>query len=146
MKTIKCTTRKSLLSAIVALLAASPLCAFAKENNDDHITVWGTGKASREFIYVENAAEGILLATEKYNKSDPVNLGSDLEISIKDLAELIAKFAGFKGRITWDTSKPDGQPRRRLDTTRAEKEFGFKVKIDFEEGLKKTVDWYRRSR
>lgn len=118
----------------------------AIEEGREEVVVWGTGKPTRGFLYVEDAAEGILLAAEKYNKSDPVNLGSDLEISIKDLAELIAKFAGFKGRITWDTSKPDGQPRRRLDTTRAEKEFGFKVKIDFEEGLKKTVDWYKRSR
>jgi len=107
------------------------------------ITVWGTGKPTREFLYVEDAAEGILLATEKYNKSDPVNLGAGFEISIKDLVELIAKLTGFKGKIIWDTSKPDGQPRRCLDTSKAEKEFGFKAKMDFEEGLKKTIDWYR---
>jgi len=107
------------------------------------ITVWGTGKPTREFLYVEDAAEGILLATEKYNKSDPLNLGAGFEISIKDLVELIAKLTGFKGKIVWDTSKPDGQPRRCLDTSKAEKEFGFKAKMDFEEGLKKTIDWYR---
>jgi len=92
---------------------------------------------------VEDAAEGILLATEKYNKSDPVNLGTDLEITIKDLAELIAKLTGFKGKIKWDTSKPDGQPRRKLNTSRAEREFGFKAKMNFEEGLKRTIKWYK---
>jgi GDP-L-fucose synthase len=107
------------------------------------VVCWGTGKPTRGFLYVEDAAEGILLATEKYNKSEPVNLGSDLEISIKDLAELIAKFCGFKGKIMWDSSKPDGQPRRKLDTSRAEREFDFKSKIDFEEGLKRTIEWYR---
>ena len=86
-----------------------------------------------------------MLATEKYNKSDPVNLGTDLEISIKDLAELIAKLTGFKGKIIWDKSKPDGQPRRRFDTTKAEKRFGFRSKMDFEEGLKRTIDWYKRN-
>ncbi len=106
------------------------------------ITVWGTGKPIREFLYVEDATEGILLATEKYNKSDPVNLGAGFEISIKDLVELIARLTGFKGKIIWDTSKPDGQPRRCLDTSKAEKEFGFKAKVPFEEGLKKTIDWY----
>jgi len=109
------------------------------------ITVWGTGKPTREFLYVEDAAEGILLATEKYDKSDPVNLGAGFEISIKDLVELIAKLTGFKGKIIWDTSKPDGQPRRCLDTSKAEKEFGFKAKTDFEEGLRKTIDWYRKN-
>lgn len=115
----------------------------AKDRGEDEVVVWGTGKPTRRFLYVEDAAEGILLATEKYNKSDPVNLGTDLEISIKDLAELIAKLAGFKGKIRWDTSKPDGQPRRRLDTSRAYWEFGFKAKIDFVEGTKKTIEWYR---
>ena len=109
------------------------------------ITAWGTGKPTREFLYVEDAAEGILLATEKYNKSDPVNLGAGFEISIKDLVELIAKLTGFKGKIIWDTSKPDGQPRRCLDTSRAEKEFEFKAKMDFEKGLKKTIKWYRKN-
>lgn len=107
------------------------------------ITAWGTGKPTREFLYVEDAAEGILLAAERYNKPDPVNLGAGFEISIKDLVELIAKLTGFKGEIIWDTSKPDGQPRRMLDTSRAEKEFGFKAKTSLEEGLKKTIEWYR---
>jgi len=106
------------------------------------ITIWGTGKATREFLYVEDAAEGILLATEKYNKPDPVNLGAGFEISIKDLVELIAKLTGFKGEIIWDTSKPDGQPRRMLDTSKAEKEFGFKANTSFSEGLRRTIDWY----
>jgi len=116
----------------------------AKDRDEDEVVCWGTGKPTRGFLYVEDAAEGILLATEKYNKSDSINLGSDLEITIKDLAELIAKLAGFKGKIKWDTSKPDGQPRRRLDTTRAEREFGFKAKMDFEEGLKRTIEWYKK--
>ena len=118
-------------------------CFDAIKNDEREIVVWGTGKATREFLYVEDAAEGILLATEKYNKSDPINLGAGFEISIKDLAELIAKLTGFKGKIVWDTSKPDGQPRRMLDTSKAEKEFGFKAKTGFEEGLKKTIEWYR---
>jgi GDP-L-fucose synthase len=118
-------------------------CINAITNNDSQITVWGTGKATREFLYVEDAAEGILLATERYNKPDPVNLGAGFEISIKDLVELIARLTGFKGKIIWDTSKPDGQPRRMLDTTRAFKEFGFKAKTPFEVGLRKTIEWYR---
>ncbi|HCJ65801.1 MAG TPA: GDP-fucose synthetase [Elusimicrobia bacterium] len=109
------------------------------------IIVWGTGKPTREFLYVEDAAEGIILATEKYNKPGPVNLGAGFEISIKDLVDLIAKLTGFKGEIVWDTSKPDGQPRRCLDTTKAEKEFGFKAKTKFEEGLKKTIKWYKEN-
>jgi len=120
-------------------------CIDAINNNDNQIIVWGTGKASREFLYVEDAAEGILLATEKYNKSEPVNLGAGFEISIKDLVKLIAKLTGFKGKIIWDTSKPDGQPRRMLDTSKAEKEFGFKAKTPFEEGLRKTIEWYRKN-
>jgi len=115
----------------------------AAEEGKDEVVCWGTGKPTRGFLYVEDAAEGILLATKKYNKSDPINLGTDLEISIKDLAELIAKLCEFKGKIKWDTSKPDGQPRRKLDTTRAKQEFDFKAKIDFEEGLKKTIEWYK---
>jgi GDP-L-fucose synthase len=110
------------------------------------ITVWGTGKASREFLYVEDAAEAICLATEKYNKPDPVNIGAGFEITIKDLIELIAKLTGFKGEIVWDTSKPDGQPRRMLDTSKAEKEFGFKAKTGFEEGLRKAIEWYVKNR
>jgi GDP-L-fucose synthase len=106
------------------------------------ISVWGRGKATREFLYVEDAAEGILLATERYNKPDPINLGAGFEISIKDLVQLIAKLTGFDGEIVWDTSKPDGQPRRMLDTSKAEKDFGFKARTSFEEGLKKTIEWY----
>lgn len=115
----------------------------AERNEPDKpVVVWGTGKATREFIYVEDAAEGILLAAEKYNKSDPVNLGAGFEISISDLTEKIATLTGFKGRIVWDNSKPDGQPRRSLDTSKAEREFGFKSMTDFDEGLKKTIEWY----
>lgn len=121
-------------------------CVDAVENQDDEIVVWGTGKPTREFLYVEDAAGGILLATEKYNKSDPVNLGSGFEISIKDLVNLIAELTEFKGKIKWDTSKPDGQPRRCLDTSKAEKEFGFKAETNFEEGLKKTIEWYKKNR
>ena len=118
-------------------------CFDAIKNNDKEVVIWGTGKATREFLYVEDAAEGILLATEKYNKSDPVNLGAGFEISIKNLVELLVKLTGFKGKIVWDKTKPDGQPRRCLDTSKAEKEFGFKAKTNFEEGLKRTIDWYR---
>ena len=118
----------------------------AKEEEKEKVICWGTGKPTRGFLYVEDAAEGILLAAEKYNKSDPVNLGTDLEISIKDLAELVARLVIFKGKIRWNKSKPDGQPRRRLDTGRAEQEFGFMAKTDFEEGLKRTIEWYRENR
>ncbi len=120
-------------------------CMEAKIKGEDAITVWGTGKATREFFYVEDAAEGILLAAEKYNKPEPVNLGGGREISIKDLVDLITKLTGFEKKIVWDTTKPDGQPRRCLDTSRAEKEFGFKAKTSFEEGLRKTIGWYRNS-
>lgn len=115
----------------------------AVNHNEDSVTVWGTGKATREFCYVDDAAEGIVLACEKYDKSDPVNIGAGFEISIKDLVEKIKKITGFKGEIIWDKSKPDGQPRRMLDTSRAEKEFGFKAKTDFDKGLKETIKWYR---
>ena len=118
-------------------------CFDAIKNGDKEIIVWGTGKPTREFLYAKDCAEAIILATEKYNKSEPVNLGAGFEISIKDLVELIADLTGFKGKIVWDTSKPDGQPRRCLDTLKAEKEFGFKAKIPFEKGLNKTIDWYR---
>jgi GDP-L-fucose synthase len=118
----------------------------AVDNNDELVTVWGSGKATREFLYVDDCAEGILKAAEKYNKSEPVNLGSSFEISIKDLADLIARLTGFKGKIIWDTTKPDGQPRRKLDTSRAEKEFGFKSKTDFERGIKRTIDWYKKNK
>ncbi len=116
----------------------------AKKEGHDHIELWGTGKATRGFLYVEDAAEGIVLAAQKYDKPDPVNLGSSLEISIKDLAEMICRLADFKGEIRWDHSKPDGQPRRCLDVSRAEKEFGFKANTSFEDGLKRTIDWYEK--
>ena len=115
----------------------------AKESGRDCITLWGTGKPTREFLYVEDAADGIILATERYNKSEPVNLGSGCEISIKDLANLIAEIIGFNGEIKWDDSKPDGQPRRRLDVSKAEKEFGFKAKVNLKAGLEKTINWYK---
>jgi len=118
-------------------------CVDAIKNKDSQITVWGTGKATREFLYAEDAAEGICLAAERYNKPEPVNLGAGFEISIKNLVELIAELSGFKGKIIWDKTKPDGQPRRCLDTTRAEREFGFKAKTNFEKGLEKTIEWYR---
>ncbi|MCX7847876.1 MAG: GDP-L-fucose synthase [bacterium] len=121
-------------------------CVEARERGDDHIVCWGTGRATREFLYVEDAAEGIILATERYDGAEPVNLGAGFEIAIKDLAELIARLTGFRGRIEWDPSKPDGQPRRCLDTTKAERLFGFKAKTPFEEGLGKTIAWYEEAR
>ncbi|MGB3242785.1 MAG: NAD-dependent epimerase/dehydratase family protein, partial [Candidatus Omnitrophota bacterium] len=121
-------------------------CFNAIDKGDSEIVVWGTGKATREFFYVEDCAEAIVLAAEKYDKPDPVNLGAGFEVSIKNLTKLIAKLSGFRGKIVWDTSKPDGQPRRRLDTSKAEKEFGFKAKTGFKEGLKKTIEWYRGQR
>lgn len=114
----------------------------ARNREDEYVVVWGSGKATREFLYVDDAAEGIVLATEKYDKSEPINLGSSFEISIKELAELIKKIVGFRGEIVWDKTKPDGQPRRKLDTSKALKEFGFKSKTDFNAGLKKTIEWY----
>lgn len=121
-------------------------CVDAMRLGLSEITVWGTGKATREFLYVEDAAEGILRAAERYNKSEPVNLGTGVEISIEELVELIARLTGFRGKITWDTSKPDGQPRRRLDTSMAEKAFGFRARVGFEEGLRRTIDWYCKER
>ena len=120
-------------------------CIEAIQRKDREITVWGTGKPTREFLYVEDAAEGILLAAERYNKSEPVNLGVGFEISIKDLAHRIAQLTGFSGNIVWDSSKPDGQMRRMLDVTRAEKEFGFKAKVEIKEGLRRTIEWYQKS-
>lgn len=117
-------------------------CIDAKMAGEPSITVWGTGKATREFLYAEDAAEGILLATERYEKSDPVNLGAGFEISIKDLVTLIVRLTGFAGEILWDATKPDGQPRRCLDTSLAEREFGFRAKTGFEDGLRKMIDWY----
>lgn len=115
----------------------------ARKSGLSEVVVWGTGKATREFLYVDDAAEGILLAAEKYNKPDPINLGSGFEISIKDLTETIKKLSGYQGKIIWDKTKPDGQPRRRLDVSKAKKEFGFAAKTSFEEGLKKTINWYQ---
>jgi GDP-L-fucose synthase len=119
--------------------------ADAKKEGKNFIEVWGTGKATREFLYVEDAAEGIVLAAEKYDKPDPVNLGSGMEISIKDLIEMIANLMDFKGEIRWDASKPDGQPRRALDVSLAEKEFGFRAKTNFKIGLRATIEWYENS-
>ena len=115
----------------------------ARDKGKKQVVLWGTGNVSREFIYVEDAAEGIVLATEKYDKAEPVNIGTGFEISIKELANLIYKLVKFSGKIEWDTSKPDGQPRRRLNTEKAEKEFGFKAKTSLEDGLKQTIQWYQ---
>lgn len=118
-------------------------CVDALEKGADHITCWGTGRVSREFIYVADAAEGILRATERYDSSEPVNIGAGREITIRDLAEKIAALTGFKGTIHWDASQPDGQPRRCLDVSKAKALFGFEAQTPFEEGLEKTIDWYK---
>ena len=115
----------------------------AEAKGEPEVEVWGTGAATREFLYVDDAAEGVVLAAERYDGRKPVNLGSGMEISIKDLAELIARETGYRGRLVWDASKPDGQPRRALDVTRAEELFGFKARVDFVEGLRRTIEWYR---
>jgi len=120
-------------------------CIHARFNNENEIIVWGTGKATREFLYVDDAARAIVLACEKYNKPDPVNIGAGFEISIKELILIIAKLTGFKGKIVWDKTKPDGQPRRMLDVSRAKKEFGFTAKTTFVTGLKKTISWYKKN-
>lgn len=119
-------------------------CVEAKRRGEDKIVVWGDGSPTREFLYVEDAAEAILLATERYNKSEPVNVGAGFEISIKDLAELIAELTGFEGEIVWDTTKPNGQPRRKLDTSKAKREFGFEAITGFREGLGRTIRYYER--
>ena len=121
-------------------------CLDAMDAGEDEIVVWGDGTPTREFLYVEDCAEAIVLATEKYDKPDPVNIGAGFEISIKDLAHLIVELTGFEGRITWDTSKPGGQPRRCLQVGRAEQEFGFRAQTSFEEGLRRTIEWYRTYR
>lgn len=121
-------------------------CVDAVENGDEEIVVWGTGKASREFLYVDDAVEGILLAAERHDSSKPVNIGSSFEITIKDLVDIIVKETGFSGKITWDATKPDGQPRRKLDVSRAKEEFGFESQTSFEEGLKTTIEWYRTNK
>ncbi len=118
-------------------------CLEAIREGSSEIIVWGSGEPTREFLYVEDAAEGILLAAEHYDKPEPVNLGAGFEISIRDLVDLIAKLTGFSGQILWDRSQPDGQPRRCLDTSRARKEFGFSAKVGLQEGLKRTIQWYR---
>ncbi|MEQ8213419.1 MAG: GDP-L-fucose synthase [Smithellaceae bacterium] len=121
-------------------------CIDAIDNSSDTIEVWGTGRATREFFYVEDAAEAISLATELYNKSEPVNIGAGFEISIRELAELIAQITGFKGKIVWDKTKPDGQPRRMLDCSRAAAEFSFKAKTGLADGLAKTIEWHKNNR
>ena len=121
-------------------------CFDAIDNNSDTLEVWGTGTATREFFYVEDATEAIYLATLYYNKSEPINIGAGFEISIKELTEMIARLSGFRGKITWDKSKPDGQPRRMLDTAKASKEFGFIAKTDLTAGLIKTIEWYKENR
>lgn len=117
----------------------------AREKGEDQVVVWGDGSPTREFLYVEDAAEGILLAAERYDNSQPVNLGSGMEISIKDLADMIARLTGFTGKLVWDTTKPNGQPRRSLDTSRAAQYFGFQAQMPFEEGLRRTIEWYRQA-
>lgn len=120
-------------------------CFDAQRTGASDIVAWGDGSPTREFLYVEDAAEGILLAAERYDRSDPVNLGSSFEISIRELTETIARLSGFEGKIVWDTTKPNGQPRRKLDTSKAKAYFGFEARMGFEEGLRKTVEWYRAS-
>lgn len=118
----------------------------AKEQGDPEVEVWGTGSATREFLYVEDAAEGIVLGSERYDGGDPVNLGSGREVPIKELAELIKELTGFSGGIVWDPSKPDGQPRRRVDTSKAKEFFGFEAQTPLEDGLRTTIDWYVENR
>ncbi len=120
-------------------------CLEARNSNREEVVVWGDGSPTREFLYVVDAAEGILMGAERYDGADPVNLGSGQEISIMDLAEKIAELVGFEGRLVWDTSKPNGQPRRALDTSRAEQRFGFRAKIPLADGLQRTIDWYQES-
>jgi len=119
-------------------------CLEAEARADQQVELWGDGSPTREFLYVEDAAEGILLAAERYNASEPVNLGSGMEISIRDLAGMIGRLTGFRGQFAWDTSKPNGQPRRALDVSRALESFGFKAQMPFEEGLRRTIEWYRQ--
>jgi GDP-L-fucose synthase len=121
-------------------------CLEAKQKGEAHIITWGDGSPTREFLYVEDAAEGILLAAEHYNSSEPVNLGAGHEISIKDLVEMVARLTGYAGQIQWDSSRPNGQPRRALDTSKAERLFDFKAKMPLEEGLRKTIEWYEQIR
>ena len=126
-----------------AIPAIIKKCVDAVRTGSPKVVLWGTGSPSREFLHVDDASEAIILATERYNDSAPVNIGAGAEISLKDLAQLIARLTGFRGEIVWDASKPNGQPRRMLDITRAEKLFGFRARVPFEEGLRETIDWYR---
>ena len=119
-------------------------CIEAKERGENEIIVWGDGSPTREFLYVEDGARAILLATEKYDESEPVNIGAGFEVSIKDLVNLIAQLTGFEGEIVWDTTKPNGQPRRRLNTSKAKEKFGFEARVELKEGLKRTIGWYHR--
>ena len=121
-------------------------CVEAREQGSDHVDVWGDGTATREFLYVDDAVEGILLASERYDSSEPVNIGSGEELSIADVTTRIAAAVGFTGRLNWDTSQPNGQPRRRLDVSRAQERFGFRARTSFDEGLRRTVEWYLQSR
>jgi GDP-L-fucose synthase len=121
-------------------------CVEAAEAGEPSITVWGTGQATREFLYVEDAARAIVLAAERYDGGEPVNIGAGFEISIRELVEVVARLAGFRGDVVWDATKPDGQPRRMLDVSRARAAFGFEAGTPFEEGLGKTIDWFRRTR
>jgi GDP-L-fucose synthase len=121
-------------------------CVDARDAGDDHIEVWGTGRASREFLYVDDAADGIVLGAERYDGEEPVNLGVGREITIRELVELIARLTRFTGELRWDASKPDGQPRRALDTTRARERFGFEARTSFEDGLRRTIEWYEAAR
>ena len=132
------------VSHVVAALIKK--CIDATEAGRPHVDVWGTGKATREFLYVDDAAEGVVLAAERYDGADPVNLGSGVELGIEDLARTIARMTGFEGELRWDTSKPDGQPRRSVDTSRAKELFGFVATTPFEEGLRATIDWYVANR
>jgi GDP-L-fucose synthase len=121
-------------------------CVEASERQDPALPVWGTGRPTREFLYVDDAARAILLAAERYDQPDPVNIGTSREISIRELVETITRLTGFRGRLEWDASKPDGQPRRKLDVERARREFGFTAEVQLEEGLRQTIEWYRANR
>jgi GDP-L-fucose synthase len=121
-------------------------CVEAQEKGEGKVVCWGTGAASREFLYVDDAAEGIVRAAETMDEPTPINLGAEFEIKIKDLVEMIVRLTGYKGRVEWDPTKPDGQPRRCLDTSRAKALMGWKAKVGFEEGMKKTIEWYRAAR
>jgi GDP-L-fucose synthase len=125
-----------------AIPAIIKKCVDAVRNRDSEVVLWGTGTSSREFLHADDAAEGIVLATERYNDSAPVNIGAGAEIRIKELAELIARLTEFSGKIVWDATKPDGQPRRMLDVSKAERAFGFRARVPFEQGLRETIEWY----